>query len=334
MDSALAVIVNCRVFDNGDWEYDYFSSGAEILYGYTAEEFMADQSLWLSRVSPDDMGTMFKTVFGNIYADCTSKIEYRFRHKDETVRWHSFTMFTKRDEAADCWVITSVDTDINDRKLAEEKLKISLQEKEALLKEVHHRVKNNLQVISSLLDFQAQHIQEPLALKAFQASQNRVKSIALIHEKIYQSDSLAQVNLADYIYSLTTHLIQTYTLNPDNITLQLRLEQVVCNLDIALPCGLLINELVSNALKHGIPGNAKGKIWVELKLLSTNYEFNRLQFCIIVGNDGKKLLEVPGVDSVESVGFQLIHALIQQLHGQIEIDQSRGTEFKISFINL
>ena len=96
----------------------------------------------------------------------------------------SFTLF-KRDEAANCWVVTTVDTDINERKLAEERLK-SVQEKEALLREVHHRVKNNLQVISSLLDFQAQHIQEPQALKSFMASQNRVKSIALIQEKLYQ----------------------------------------------------------------------------------------------------------------------------------------------------
>lgn len=333
LDSAIAVIINFRVFADQTWEYNYFSSGAEIMYGYTPEELIADKNLWLSRVFSEDVDMLLTVGFKNIFAEDRTHIEYRFRHKNGTVEWHSFTLFSKRDEAANCWVVTTVDTNINERKLVEERLKVSVQEKEALLKEVHHRVKNNLQVISSLLDFQAQHIQEPQAIKSFQASQNRVKSIALIHEKLYQSERFAQVNLADYIYSLTTHLVHAYTLNPDNISLQFQLDEVLCNLDVALPCGLLINELVSNALKHGLPGNAKGKIWVELKLLVIDAEFNSPQFCLIVGNDGIKLSELPSVDSLKSVGFQLIYALIQQLHGQIEIEQSRGTEFKIRFVN-
>lgn len=334
LDSAITVIINFRVFANQDWEYDYFSSGAETMYGYTPEELISDKNLWLSRVIPEDVETILNTAFQDIFSERTTQIEYRFRHKNETIRWHSFTMFSKRNEATDCWVVTTVDTDISVLKVTEEKLKASLQEKEALLKEVHHRVKNNLQVISSLLDFQAQHIQEPLALAAFQTSQDRVKSIALIHEKLYQSESLAKVNLADYIHSLTTHLVLTYSLNPDNIILQFKLDEVFCSLDIAIPCGLLINELVSNALKHGLPGNSKGKIWVELQFLCLDSEFNRPQFGIIVGNDGIKLSELPNVGSVESVGFQLIYALIQQLHGKLELQTVRGTEFKISFINL
>lgn len=334
LDSAIAVIINFRVFADRNWKYDYFSSGAEIMYGYTPEELINDKNLWLSRVVAEDVERIFKVAFENIFAEQTTQFEYRFRHKDQTIRWHSFTIFAKRNNAEDCWIVTSVDTDINERKMAEERLKISLKEKEALLKEVHHRVKNNLQVISSLLDFQAQHIQEPQALKSFQASQHRVKSIALIHEKLYQSESLDKVNLAEYINSLTSHLIHAYTLNPDNVDLQFQLDEVLCNLDVALPCGLIINELVSNALKHGLPGNTKGKIWVKLKLLDMNSELNRPQFYIMVGNDGIKLSKLPNVGSVESVGFQLIYALIQQLHGQIEIEQSRGTEFKISFLNL
>jgi len=334
LDSAIAVIVNFRVFANADWEYDYFSSGAETMYGYTPEELIADKNLWLSRVLPEDAETILKTAFQDILSESTTQIEYRFRHQDETIRWHSFTMFSQRNEAEDCWVVTTVDTDISVLKVTEEKLKASLQEKEALLKEVHHRVKNNLQVISSLLDFQAQHIREPLALKSFQASQSRIKSIALIHEKLYQPESFAHVNLAEYIHSLTTHLLQTYTINPENISLELRLDQVFCCLDVAIPCGLLINELVSNALKHGLSGNSRGTIWVELQLLGIDSECNRPQFCIIVGNDGMQLLELPNEASLESVGFQLIYALIQQLHGKLEFQTSRGTEFKMSFLNL
>jgi two-component sensor histidine kinase len=230
--------------------------------------------------------------------------------------------------------VTTVDTDISDRKQVEEQLKASLQEKESLLKEVHHRVKNNLQVITSLLDFQAQKLREPQALEAFRVTQNRVKSIALIHQKLYQSDNLAKVNLADYIYNLTTHLIQSYTLNPDNITLQLKLDEVFSSLDTAIPCGLVINELVSNALKHGFPRNSQGTIWVELNSVGeVTPEQSTYQLRLVVGNDGIKLPELPNLHQAKSVGFQLIHALVQQLNGSIEIDRSRGTEFRISLFD-
>jgi PAS domain S-box-containing protein len=334
LNSALAVIINFRVFAVAEWEFDYFSSGAELLYGYTPEQLMADKNLWVSRVMPEDWETIFLPAYQDIFAERTIQLEYRFFHKDGTVRWFSMTVFSQRDEAADCWVVTTVDIDISDRKQIEEQLKASLQEKEALLKEVHHRVKNNLQIISSLLDLQALQIQHPQALEAFQTAQNRVKSISLVHEKLYRSESLAQVNLADYIYNLTTHLIQTYTLNPDHITLQLRLDEVLSNLDTAIPCGLLINELVSNALKHGFPGTSGGSIWVELNTMDVVSPQNAQQVILIVGNNGIKLLEPSNLSEAESVGFQLIQALIQQIHGQMEIDESRGTEFRITFVNL
>jgi len=334
LNSAIAVIINFRVFADGDWEYDYFSSGAEVLYGYTLEELMADKNLWSSRVVPEDREAVIVPLEQDIFAEQTTQLEYRFLHKDGTVRWFSMTVFSQRDEAADCWVVTTVDTDISDRKQVEEQLKASLQEKEALLKEVHHRVKNNLQVITSLLDFQAQKLREPQALEAFRVTQNRVKSIALIHQKLYQSDNLAKVNLADYIYNLTTHLIQSYTLNPDNITLQLKLDEVFSSLDTAIPCGLVINELVSNALKHGFPRNSQGTIWVELNSVGeVTPEQSTYQLRLVVGNDGIKLPELPNLHQAKSVGFQLIHALVQQLNGNIEIDRSRGTEFRISLFD-
>jgi two-component sensor histidine kinase len=185
-----------------------------------------------------------------------------------------------------------------------------------------------------LLDFQAQKLREPQALEAFRVTQNRVKSIALIHQKLYQSDNLAKVNLADYIYNLTTHLIQSYTLNPDNITLQLKLDEVFSSLDTAIPCGLVINELVSNALKHGFPRNSQGTIWVELNSVGeVTPEQSTYQLRLVVGNDGIKLPELPNLHQAKSVGFQLIHALVQQLNGSIEIDRSRGTEFRISLFD-
>ncbi|HEY9904603.1 MAG TPA: PAS domain S-box protein [Candidatus Sericytochromatia bacterium] len=337
LDSAIAVILRFRVFANRDWNYEFFSSAAQMLYGYTPEELIADKNLWVSRVLPEDLENVILPKYEDIFAERTAQLEYRFRHKDGRLRWFSMTMLSQRDEATNSWVITSVNTDISEakaaaalRKQAEERLEASLQEKEALLKEVHHRVKNNLQVVSSLLDLQSQRIQEPQILEMFRESQNRVRSMALIHEKLYQSESLSKVNLADYIESLVMYLIQTYAINPDRITLHLNLEPVALNLDSAIPCGLILNELVSNALKHAFPGDRGGTLWINLRCLRFDIPHEASDaFELVVGNDGVKLPEFPNFCSTKSLGFQLVNVLIQQLHGQMEVSQSQGTEFKL-----
>jgi PAS domain S-box-containing protein len=217
--------------------------------------------------------------------------------------------------------------DITQRKLAEANLLASLREKEVLLKEVHHRVKNNLQIISSLLDLQSQYIQERQVQEMFRSSQNRIRSMALIHEELYKSKNFAQVNLTQYISELTTSLLQTYAINPDNIELKLNLDEIYSNLDIAIPCGLILNELISNALKHGLNGGTKGKIWIEL-------ESEGNQINLVVGNDEPNSQKFLDFKSKKSLGFQLVEILVKQLEGQMEIEQSQGTVFKISFSSL
>ncbi len=220
--------------------------------------------------------------------------------------------------------MATVTRDITERKQAEEKIKASLREKEILLQEIYHRVKNNLQIVSSLLDLQSQRIQEPHILEIFQSSQNRIRSMALLHENLYKSENLANVNFADYIYSLTTHLFQAYAMNPDNITLQIHVDEVSLNIDTALPCGLIINELVSNALKHGFPGNTKGTIWI-------SFSFETNQFSLIIGNDGRKLQNPIDFKTTQSLGLKLVDALVKQINGKIEIDSTQGLVFKIIF---
>jgi two-component sensor histidine kinase len=240
-----------------------------------------------------------------------------------------------RESSGEIKYATALIEDISERKQAEEQLAASLQEKEVLLKEVHHRVKNNLQVVSSLLDLQSQRIQEPQVLEMFRESQNRVKSMALIHEKLYQSESLSKVNLADYIESLVMYLIQAYAVNPDRIALQLNLEPLALNLDTAIPCGLILNELISNAMKYAFPGNMGGTLWISLhsSCSAVSSQENNV-FELVVGNDGVKLPKLLDLSSAKTLGFQLVNILIQQLQGQIEVSQNQGIEFKIRFWEL
>ena len=154
--------------------------------------------------------------------------------------------------------------DITGKKISEEKLRDSLHEKEVLLREVHHRVKNNLQIIHSLLNIQANNIQDETAREAIAECRNRVKSIALVHEKLYRSESLAQVDFAQYISGLTGSLFSTFGVDRRQVTLELDMDPIFLSIDQAIPCGLIVNELVSNCLKHAFPGQMPGTIWIEL----------------------------------------------------------------------
>lgn len=327
-----AVIAQFRFFPSEDWTYEFFSSGAEVIFGFRPSELQANKTLWLSRIHPEDVGVVLPQIVAGILAEQQTKVEFRFLHRDGLWRWISDTIVPQRDEAANCWVVTCVEVDITDRKHAEARLQTSLQEKNVLLKEVHHRVKNNLQVVSSLLDLESQRLQDEQIRAIFRSTQARIRSIALIHEKLYQSETIAQISFADYIEALAAELIQTYALAPESITLQLHLTSTVLSLDTAIPCGLILNELISNALKHAFPDQI-GCIWIELIRLPNSSLDSEARSCLelTVGNDGDRLKELPGLEQANSLGFQLISALVEQLHGQLEISQSRGTEFKVRF---
>lgn len=309
---------------------------AQEFSGYKSEEIIGKKFSEFTTSTTPEQAQKKLEIFERLYTgESILQYEGKGLRKDGTQFWLSCNMMALRDDTGNILGITGTAVDITERKKAEEQLKLSLQEKEALIKEVHHRVKNNLQVISSLLDLQSQQIQDPVTLELFRASQNRVKSIALIHEKLYQSDNLARVNLAEYIQSLTSYLLHTYPIDPNNITLQLQVKQIFLNLDIVIPCGLIINELVSNALKHGFPGNTKGTIWVCLSsvcLAST--EKKGQQFTLVIGNNGMKLQDNQKFYRPKSLGFQLVNALVKQLQGTIEITPSPGTEFKIKFSDI
>ena len=171
------------------------------------------------------------------------------------------------------WIV--VLRDVTDRKRSE-KIKASLEEKEILLREIHHRVKNNLQIISSLLRLQSRHIKDKKYTEMIKESQNRIKSMALVHEKLYQSENLANIKFNEYIKVLAHELVQSYGANTDRIAVELDVDEIFLDIDTAIPCGLIINELVSNALKHAFPNEREGEIKITLRSVGGKVEFKRI----------------------------------------------------------
>jgi PAS domain S-box-containing protein len=217
---------------------------------------------------------------------------------------------------------------ITERKRAEEALRASLKEKETLLREIHHRVKNNMQIISSLFNLQAVHIKDPDALRALREGQNRIRSMALIHEKLYKSHDLSKVEFASYIRSLSTYLFQFFKVNPARVRLESDLQDIHLDINSAIPCGLLVNELVSNALKHAFPEERRGVISIGLRREDDG------TIRLRVADDGVGLPEDFDIRRSASFGLQIVDLLIGQLDGRIEVDKKLGTSFTISFREL
>jgi PAS domain S-box-containing protein len=218
--------------------------------------------------------------------------------------------------------------DVTERKVAEEQIKASLDEKVVLLKEIHHRVKNNLQVISSLLSLQSEQIADPQVRALLYDSQNRVRSMALIHEKLYQAKDQVRVDVAEYIQNLTGYLFRSYAAQADGIHLKVKVDNVHLAIDTAMPCGLIINELLSNALKHAFPDHKRGEIYVELR-------YARDGLCtLLVGDTGVGMPAQFDLDKSPSLGLQLVHTLVRQLDGSIEVRRNGGVEFCIQFSDI
>lgn len=207
---------------------------------------------------------------------------------------------------------------------SDQQLRQSLAEKESLLKEIHHRVKNNLQIVSSLLYLQEDYMQDAKGVEILRESQNRVKSMALIHEQLYGTADLAKIDFGRYIQGLTANLFDAYGIDPARIRLNVRADDIALGVDMAVPCGLIINELVSNALKHAFLPDAGGTIDIVIRTLDTG----RME--IVVADDGTGFAESPGDAEKKSLGLRLIDTLTTQLDGTLAIKTENGTRFSIT----
>lgn len=210
------------------------------------------------------------------------------------------------------------------RMRSEVQIQSSLREKELLLKEIHHRVKNNMQIISSLLGLQSAHVKDPKDVELFEDSQRRVRSMALVHEKLYQSENLTGVNFREYITELANELSNSYSLTAGRVELRINADDVYINLDDAIPCSLIIYELISNAYKHAFPEGREGSISIDLHRTEDRFHLR-------IADDGIGF--PPGFDFMksETLGLKLVTALVQQLSGTVELYREGGTVFTITF---
>jgi PAS domain S-box-containing protein len=301
-----------------------FNEGAEKIFGYTSDEVTGQR---IDILIPERFGVVHDSYiksFGSS-ADSLRAMNERgsiFGLRKDGTEFPAEASISKFEVAGEK-VLTVRLRDITDRKRAEEQIRTSLEEKEVLLKEIHHRVKNNLQVVSSLLSLQSGYPKVEAVRELFVESQNRVKSMALIHEKLYQSKDFSNIDFADYIESLARGLFHSYGVNPDQIALTIEVD-VELDIDHAIPCGLILNELLSNSLKHAFPDEQKGAV-----LLRFHEKEN--QFTLQFSDNGVGLPEELDFRDTESLGLQLVTTLTSQIGGTIQHVPGKGTVFVIRF---
>jgi len=317
-----------RSENHKDWPFYFASEGALALTGYSAADFMSQRVMFGELIFPEDAKYVWDTVQEKITQRHPYVLKYRIRTASAQTKWvweRGMGVFSEENQLL---ALEGFITDITEYKQSEEKIKSTLKEKDILLREIHHRVKNNLQVISSLIGLQAYRIEgavAPAILSAFRESEKRIKSMALIHERLYRSTDLAHINFQDYIQQLARDLFQSYEVFSDTITLAVRSVNVQIDIGQAVPCGLIINELLSNALKHGFLKNKNGKIDVTLQY------HQGVMLELKVCDDGQGLPEDFNVENAKTLGLTLVNALVNQLDGEMIVDRSRGTCFQIRF---
>ena len=305
-----------------------FNQGAEKMFGYSAEEVSGKPldillPARLASVHQEHIQTWGKS--GAAARGTGERREMLGRRKDGS-EFPAEASLSKI-EFEGRTIFTVIMRDVTPRTLAEDRLRAALREKEVLLEEIHHRVKNNLQVITSLLGLQARSIKDAATRKKFEESRYRIQAMAMLHEILYQSDSLAKIDFADYIRRLAEHLVRSYGAG-GRIRLQVRLDPLYCHRDVALPCGLIVNELLSNTFKYAFPGGKSGEVSIQLRR-ETNGTVH-----LLVGDNGIGLPRDLDWETPVTLGLRLVRTLARQIEANVETDGGgHGTVFSITFLD-
>ena len=284
---------------------------------------------WLTFVDPEYYNDL-KDYLNEFIQQKKEKFdnEYRIiRQNDSERRWIHCLGKVEYDKNDNQKYLIGTVQDVTDRRIAENKMKESLHEKEILLKEIHHRVKNNLQVVSSLLFLQSQQLKNKELVELLKISQNRVRTMALIHEKLYQSKDLNKIDFGQYISSLILALKESFSVDENKIMIDVKTESILLDIDIAVPCGLIVNELIANSIKHAFKNVERGLITIEAKYENDNYH-------LIIKDNGIGLSDKIKIDESQTLGLRIVYNLVRQLRGEYKIENDNGTRFIIIFPKL
>ena len=316
----------------------------EEVTGYGKEDFLSHKVKWTELVMPEYLPLFFDNIKKAVSnPDLSREIEYRIRRKDGETKWVREILQKLPECTRAPGRIQGLVRDITRRKTAEETL---TKMQEARIKEIHHRIKNNLQVISSLLSLEAEKFSDERTLEAFRESQNRVISMALIHEELYEGKGMDAIDFAVYLRKLTLDLFSSYIVKTKKISLKLDLEEVHLGMDTAIPLGIIVNELVSNSLKYAFPSGKEDEIRISLHRAedSTSKPDNSgkgrgcqngkgFHYMLTVTDNGRGFPEDLDFQNPESLGLQLVNILVEQIDGCIELNGDHGTGFTIWFNN-
>ncbi|WP_308736808.1 histidine kinase dimerization/phosphoacceptor domain -containing protein [Methanohalophilus euhalobius] len=305
-----------------NWPVEFVSRNISQ-FGYTQDEFTKGNITYADIVVPEDLGNVEQNLLEAINrSDREFNYEYRIITRDGEIKWVEERTFIGNFSANHSNILQGIILDINERKKAEEALE---KMGKIRIKEIHHRIKNNLQVVSGLLYLESLNFKSDDVIEAFRQSENRVRSIALIHEKLYHSENLTSLNLSDYIEDLVEHLINSYNVDEEIIKIHLNIENLYLDMDSAVPLGIIINELTSNALQHAFIEGENGEI-------SIDFFKSAGQLILKVEDSGGAFPDDIDFRNTESLGLQLVSNLVSQIEGDIELDTTDyRTCFRIIF---
>lgn len=312
----------------GSEQYDYMSSSVKDMLGFDADEVMqGGPELILGRVHPDDIDRMKKRQEQNQSEDVEKTMvqdsEFRVKRADGTYIWVNNKRAVVHDADGKPVSIVGNVRDISVHKYQMEKLDQSLNEKQTLLAEIHHRVKNNLAIISSLIELQKEEV-DPELKSAFRNIQSRIKSIALIHEKLYENTIFSEVELADYLRELSGMISHTYHSKNKRVSIELNLDDVKVDMTSAVPVGLICNELINNCFKHAFNNSEEGVVTISLKDLDGYVE-------VTVADNGDGLPDEFSLDDMQSLGVTLLTVLTKQIGGELRSSSDGGSQFVLTF---
>ncbi len=304
-----------------DGTTNFMNRTAVQITGYEPHELIGKN--WFTIMYPGDLYTQIDEFYKIFEKDKFIRdFEATLLHKNgelKTVLWNGFGKYDKKGDLVE---IIGFGYDITEIMHSQEKILNSLKEKELLIKEIHHRVKNNLQVISSIFYLQSEKVTDPSIHEIMEECKNRVNSMALIHENFYQSDDLVNIDFKEYLENLVSNLQMSHGNGNDHlININLNIDSILLNIDVAIPCGLLVNELVSNAFKHAFPNNRKGKIYIDMHRVSEE------EMILKVKDDGVGLPEDFDLEKTETLGMEIINTLINQFEGELNYINDNGAEF-------